>query len=158
MDDTVYGGSSDEVCDEFYRRMVQHFGECVGNTRAEFVLGLKVTWDLEKKTCTLSQRAHCEKILKEFGMEPNEVRRTETPLPTGLKAEKNDGERVPTQEFDYFGCVGSLNWLAVQTRPCWQRRNARAIFAEPWTTTCGYGTTRASIHCNTYGRRTGISR
>ena len=50
-------------------------------------------------------------------MEPNEVRRTETPLPTGLKAEKNDGERVPTQEFDYFGCVGSLNWLAVQTRP-----------------------------------------
>ena len=117
VDDTVYGGSSDEVCDEFYRRMVRHFGECVGNTRAEFVLGLKVTWDLEKKTCTLSQRAHCEKILKEFGMEPNEVRRTETPLPTGLKAEKNDGERVPTQEFDYFGCVGSLNWLAVQTRP-----------------------------------------
>ena len=81
VDDTVYSGSSDEILDEFYRRMVAWFGECVGNTRAEYVLGLKVEWDLEKSTVKLSQRAHCEKLLAEFGYDPASMRTAKTPFP-----------------------------------------------------------------------------
>ena len=120
VDDTVYSGSSDEILDEFYRRMVAWFGECVGNTRAEYVLGLKVEWDLEKSTVKLSQRAHCEKLLAEFGYDPASMRTAKTPFPGNfIISNGGDGDEhrpVPSSEFDYFKCIGFMNWLAVSTR------------------------------------------
>ena len=120
VDDCIYNGSNDAILDEFYRRMVAWFGACVGNTRADFVLGLRVDWDLDKGTVKLSQRAHAEKLLKEFGYDPATITTSKTPFPGNvtISAEENGGthRRVPTSEFDYFKFVGFLNWLAISTR------------------------------------------
>ena len=120
VDDCIYNGSNDAILDEFYRRMVAWFGACVGNTRADFVLGLRVDWDLDKGTVKLSQRAHAEKLLKEFGYDPATITTSKTPFPGNvtISAEENGGthRRVPTSEFDYFKFVVFLNWLAISTR------------------------------------------
>ena len=58
VDDVLYNGTSDRILDEFFRLANNYFGECTGGGVADFVLGIKIEWDLEELTVKLSQRAH----------------------------------------------------------------------------------------------------
>ena len=120
VDDCIFNGSNDAILNEIYRRMVAWFGACVGNTRAEFGLGLRVDWDLDKGTVKLSQRAHAEKLLRGFGYDPATITISKTSFSGNgtINAEGNDGtnRRIPSSGFDYFKFVGFLNWLAISTR------------------------------------------
>lgn len=117
VDDVLYNGSSMDIVDEFFKRANEFFGECTGGEVADFVLGIKVEWDLEKMTVKLSQRAHMEKFLEEFEFDPKATKPKRTPLPVNVNAKANTGTRVPRDEWDYFKFCGYANWLAVNTMP-----------------------------------------
>ena len=117
VDDVLYNGTSDRILDEFFRLANNYFGECTGGGVADFVLGIKIEWDLEELTVKLSQRAHVEKFLDEFNFDPAATKPKPTPLPLNVNARKNEGPRVPKEEWDYFKFCGYANWLAVNTMP-----------------------------------------
>jgi hypothetical protein len=146
VDDIMYNGDNDEILDEFFRRAEQHFGKLTGGTRAEYILGIKIVWDLEEATVTLSQRAFVEKFLDEFGykhpvngetykeaMEKKTdkkqsrksktkkggydiTKKKDTPMPGEMEIRKNDGRKVLASEWDTFKWVGYANWLVSMTR------------------------------------------
>ena len=62
-------------------------GECTGGGEAETVLGIKIDWDFDKCTVKLSQRAHTEKFLEEFGFDPSVTSPKKTPLPLNVMAQ-----------------------------------------------------------------------
>jgi len=116
VDDILYNGDGDEILEEFYKRAEEYFGKLTGGTQAEFILGIKIDWNFEKKTVKLSQRAHAEKFLKEFNYDPITTKKKDTPMPLEVVMVPNQGVKVPTQEWDYYKWVGYANWLATMTR------------------------------------------
>jgi hypothetical protein len=142
VDDILYKGSSDGICDEFYRLALVHFGKLTGGEIAEVILGIKVVWDYENCTVTLSQRAHVEKFLDEFGFKypPNGMsyedamiakskesrggygdkleftKKKDTPMLGDVTIVANEGRRVLASEWDTFKWVGYANWLVSMTR------------------------------------------
>ena len=116
VDDLIYSGSTDAICDEFYRLVTEHFGECTGGTVATIILGIKIEWDLEKCTVKMSQRAHAEKFLEAFGFDVYATATKRTPLPLNVAASENTGRKVGVDEWDYFMWCGFANWLATNTR------------------------------------------
>jgi hypothetical protein len=116
VDDLIYNGTSSEVCDAFFELAREHFGECTGGGEAQMVLGIKIEWDFDKCTVKLSQRAHTEKFLEEFGFDPSATSPKKSPLPLNVMARENSGRRVGVDEWDYFKWCGFANWLSTQTR------------------------------------------
>jgi hypothetical protein len=116
VDDIIYNGDGDEILDEFYKRAEKHFGKLTGGTTAEYILGIKIIWDYENKTVTLSQQAHVEKFLKAFGYDPATTKSKETPMPLDVNIVKNEGDKVPTHIWDTYMWVGFANWLVSMTR------------------------------------------
>ena len=116
VDDLIYNGTSSEICDKFFELAQNHFGECTGGGEAKVVLGIKIDLDFEKCTVTLSQRAHTEKFLEEFGFDPSMTSAKKTPLPLNVLARENSGRRLGKDEWDYFKWCGFANWLSTQTR------------------------------------------
>jgi hypothetical protein len=142
VDDILYSGTNDAICEEFFKQAERHFGKLTGGLIAEVILGIRVVWDYEKCTVTLSQRAHVEKFLDEFGFkypkngmsyeEAMSIRQREH---GGVRSEKleftkkkdtpmlgdedivaNTGRRVLASEWDTFKWVGYANWLVSMTR------------------------------------------
>ena len=116
VDDIIYNGSDDKILEEFYKRSVKYFGECTGGKIAEFILGIKVEWDYENATVKLSQGAHVEKFLEEFGFEISTTKIKKTPTPVGHEFVENSGRRILPSEWDYFKWCGFANWLVTNTR------------------------------------------
>jgi hypothetical protein len=87
VDDILYSGTNDAICEEFFKQARMMRGKLSGGLIAEVILGIRVVWDDEKCTVTLSQRAHVEKFLDEFGFqvpeERNELRRGHEHQATG---------------------------------------------------------------------------
>jgi len=77
------------------------------------MLGIRVKREGSKGTIRLDQEAYIDKILDKFQM--TNCSPTSIPLDPGLKLEKPD----PEEEIDvpYQQLIGSLNYLAVATRP-----------------------------------------
>jgi hypothetical protein len=116
VDDLIYNGTKDAICDEFYKLAVEHFGECTGGEEAQIILGIKVEWNFEKCTVKLTQKAHTEKFLDAFGFDVYATAPKKTPLPLNVQAEENTGRRVGRDEWDYFMWCGFSNWLVTNTR------------------------------------------
>lgn len=116
VDDLIYNGTKDAICDEFYKLAVEHFGECTGGEEAQIILGIKVEWNFEKCTVKLTQKAHTEKFLDAFGFDVYATAPKKTPLPLNVQAEENKGRRVGRDEWDYFMWCGFSNWLVTNTR------------------------------------------
>jgi hypothetical protein len=77
----------------------------------EFIVGIRVRRDREKRLLYLDQAAYCERILQKFGM--NQCKSVKTPIFERLI--KSDQEA--SEEFPYRSVVGSLMYLMVGTRP-----------------------------------------
>ncbi|CCU76267.1 Gag-Pol polyprotein [Blumeria hordei DH14] len=82
-----------------------------------YFLGVRIVRNREERSITLCQDAYVKKILKKFGFEkcttkatPMEVSALEDMVPFEEKAD-------PQVVKDYQSKVGSLNFLAIQTRP-----------------------------------------
>lgn len=117
VDDIVYNGDGDEILEEFFRRAELKFGTLTGGSVSTDILGIHITWDLEKMTVKLSQRAHAVKFLEAFGFDIEKTKSKDTPMPHNVDMQPNTGRRVPTKDWDYYGWCGNANWLCVMTRP-----------------------------------------
>ena len=118
VDDIVGTPSSEEIRAEFDRRIRAHWGDddITGGKETEWVLGMKVSRDWEKKTVTLSQGAFVRQMLENFGM-PLDATPRDTPLPSHTRLSKWEGEACDRETFDYMMFCGCCNWLVTQTRP-----------------------------------------
>lgn len=116
VDDILYKGDDESIVEEFYRLSEEHFGKLTGGGIAEEVLGIKIQWDLENLTVKLSQRAHVEKFLKEFGYDPSTTKSKATPMPLDIDLKPNTGRVIQPNEWDCFKWCGFANWLASMTR------------------------------------------
>ena len=118
VDDFVCVCSCDEIKHEFARRLAAEWGEgrVTGGEPVDYVLGMKVERDLEKKTVTISQGGFVRQLLESFGVEETPGRKM-SPLSGGVHLQKNEGPAVPREEFDYMRFLGSVQWLVCSTRP-----------------------------------------
>jgi hypothetical protein len=136
VEDIIYNGTNDAILDEFFKMAEAHFEKLTGGDRAEYILGIKIEWDLLECSVKLSQRAFIEKFLKEFNFQcpingetyeesqtsldangkHQYTKKKETPMAGNTRVVANPGRRVLTSEWDTFKWVGYANWLVSMTR------------------------------------------
>ena len=118
VDDLVIASSGPAIKAEFERQLAKFFGEerVTGGEEVSYVLGMRVERDRSKKTIKLSQGAFVRSLLEKFGIEEN-VKTVQTPLPTGTALKKYEGVASAATIKSYLTLVGSVQWLAICTRP-----------------------------------------
>lgn len=84
------------------------------NESVDFMLGMKVIRDRQRKTIQLTQSAYIDMILERFQVTAG--RTINTPLESTFKLVK-DGESCKAGISRYQQLVGSLMWAAITTRP-----------------------------------------
>jgi len=77
------------------------------------IVGIEIT--RTKETLTISQPLYIDSILRKYGME--HVNPVSTCLDPNHKLEPNKEIREPNQSNDYASLIGSLQYLAIATRP-----------------------------------------
>ncbi|KAI5350153.1 hypothetical protein L3X38_003044 [Prunus dulcis] len=87
--------------------------------QANYVLGIEISRDRDRKLIGLSQKAYIEKILKRFNME--NCTGCDVPFSKGDKlsseqSPKTEQERIEMQDKPYASLVGSLMYAQVCTR------------------------------------------
>lgn len=111
VDDGVIVASSPTIKDEFMRRVSQKFA-VTGGDQAEVVLGISVRRNKDQ-SFTLHQQAFAQTMVERF--EISQLKDAKSPLPPGETYTPHTGE--PIRVKDYMLRLGSLNWLACNTRP-----------------------------------------
>ena len=121
VDDIICASSSVSETDRFRKELLSRW-EISDLGPAKFALGIAITRDTSSKTVALSQSAFIDRILAHFGQTDSHP--CDTPIVPGLKLQRPENispidpkilawmERTPYREL-----VGSLNYLAVATRP-----------------------------------------
>jgi hypothetical protein len=89
---------------------------------AKFALGIAISRDRPRRTISLSQSAFIDRIVSDFGQ--TDAHPVDTPMVTGLQLLRPDkSELIPPsiaswiERTPYRSLIGSLNYLAVATRP-----------------------------------------
>eukprot|EP00775_Hariotina_reticulata_P006589 gene6589-6817_t len=76
---------------------------------------MKVIRDREGKCISLSQEQAIHELADQYNINPKKSRTV--PLNASIKLSKDEGDPLDTAEFPYRALIGSLNYLAVCTRP-----------------------------------------
>ena len=118
VDDFVCSCSGTKIQREFERRLEAFFGEgrVTGGEEVEYVLGMSVERDLQRKTLKISQGGFVRQMLERLGL-PEAVNTRMSPMQGGTHLKKNEGRVVPKDEWDMQWFVGCCQWLAISTRP-----------------------------------------
>ena len=87
---------------------------------ANWLLGIKITRDLETRTISLSQSLYIDSILTQFNF--TDLKPFATPMDPSIRFSKDQCPQMPEEVADmckvpYHGAIGSLNYCAVATRP-----------------------------------------
>lgn len=116
VDDFLYASSSDAARDQFVTLLgdkwtITNLGE------ARFCIGIALERNLAACTISLSQTALIDKILVTFRL--SECSPVSTPMDPGLKLQRpsSSADHDAAAHLPYRALVGSLNYLAVGTRP-----------------------------------------
>lgn len=109
--DDIFAVGEKERCDQFGRDLNEKVPvKNLGDLR--WYSGLYYERDLERGTITVSQQTYAEELAEEYGVKWGKS----IPLSAGMKLEEFDVEE-PATSFPFRELVGSLMWLATQTRP-----------------------------------------
>jgi hypothetical protein len=114
VDDILVFGIDDAACNNVYEALAQQFNMQNLGYPTTF-LGLNITRNLSESTITINQSGYIERMLAPFNM--TNLRTAATPLDASLpllKARPNDKR---ADQLLYQEIVGSLNHLAVFSRP-----------------------------------------
>ena len=121
VDDILCASSSQAELDRFRNDLLSCW-EISDLGPAKFALGIAISRDLTSKTISLSQSAYIDRMLERFNM--TDAHPCDTPMVAGLQLLRPDSSlpvdpHITTwmQRTPYRELVGSLNYLAVATRP-----------------------------------------
>ncbi len=121
VDDIIAASSSNAETDRFKSDLKSRW-EISDLGPAKFALGIAITRDRASRTISISQSAFIDRILEKFGQSDSHP--CDTPTATGFQlTHPNDDQPVPPHiiawmaRTPYRELVGSLNYLAVATRP-----------------------------------------
>ena len=115
VDDALIAAKSQYLIDQIIEDLRGTFGVKDLGEPKKF-LGCTITRDRAKKTITLSQQSYVMETLAKFGMDF--CRGYDIPMNPGWRAQTNlpgDADLDRTENFQSI--TGSLNWLAIKTRP-----------------------------------------
>jgi hypothetical protein len=121
VDDIISASSSMEENNRFKAELLSQW-DISDLGPIKFALGIAITRDHPNRTISLSQSAFIEQILERFNM--SDAHPCDTPMTAGLQLPRVD-KTVPPEPHvaewmkrtPYRELVGSLNYLAVATRP-----------------------------------------
>jgi transposase InsO family protein len=121
VDDIICASSSAEETDKFRSELLSKW-EISDLGPIKFALGIAISRDTTSRTISLSQNAYIDRILTRFGQ--TDAHPCDTPIVLGLRLRRPDmssGVDAQTEAWmkrtPYRELVGSLNYLAVATRP-----------------------------------------
>jgi hypothetical protein len=116
VDDMLFIGPKGTVFDRAKEDLKKTF-EMDDMGEAAYFVGVRITRDRQEKTISLCQDAYAKKILERFGME--NCNPVATPMAAGAMEYLVTNKRQATNEETklYQSIVGSINYLAWQTRP-----------------------------------------
>ncbi len=112
VDDALLAGSSDAVA--WAKAAMANVFEVKDLGEASYFLGLEIVRDRLKKTCWVGQSRYCSDKLLEFGFADSKPQSTPCIPNTHLS---KDGVALENESVPYMSVVGSLLYLAVNTRP-----------------------------------------
>jgi hypothetical protein len=116
VDDFIIMGPSKEELRTFKENLCSHFKiKDLGPVR-HFV-GMDVVRDFEKGHITISQTGYIEELLDKFGMADAKPMATPLPADVSLVTALPSELLSPTEHSKFRELVGSLNYIAVMTRP-----------------------------------------
>lgn len=118
-DDFTIITNSDKSVDLLKQQIRERF-EITDLGPINWLLGIKITQNLEDRTISLSQQSYIEQILTRFGLE--ESRAATTPLEPGIDLTPDSPSvsstlLTPSEKTKYREMIGSLMYVSVMTRP-----------------------------------------
>ena len=81
----------------------------------QFILGMSIKRDRQKKTLFISQEKYLENILNRFGMQDSKP--VSTPLENGKTFHKRTNDETPFDKETYQQAIGCLTYVSTATRP-----------------------------------------
>lgn len=111
VDDMLVACSNQQEYEEIFKRLQGHFDLTQLGDVQHFV-GIQV--EKQGKHYYLSQKAYIRKLADRFGM--TEAKTSKIPMDTGYVQQKEESERLPTNE-NFQSLIGGLLYLAVHSRP-----------------------------------------
>jgi len=114
VDDILIFAPSQADCHKIYEQLSRHF-KIVDKGHVKSFLGLNISRDWEKRTITIDQCGYIDRIIHNFGM--TDAIPARTPLPSSLPLLKATSSDKRCDQLQYQRLIGSLNHLAVFTRP-----------------------------------------
>lgn len=113
VDDQILTGPDDDLNMQVKEEILKTFpGKDLGE--AHFFVGMRLQRDFEKGTLKISQRTHIEDLLNAFNM--TNAKPVSVPMDTSLDL-RPDSSQPYNNPQRYMSLVGSLNYLAMCTRP-----------------------------------------
>ena len=117
-DFTIIADSNKSV--DLLKKQIRERFEITDLGPINWLLGVKITRNLEDHTISLSQQSYIEQILTRFGLE--ESRAATTPLEPGIDLTPDSPSVSPTlltpsEKTKYREMIGSLMYVSVMTRP-----------------------------------------
>ena len=115
VDDLLYFSDSEERIIQLEAELAKEF--VVTNLEeSNYYLGMNVAYDRTNKTCHLHQTKYINQIVAQSGLEP--LKPVKTPMQVGLKLTKAKDQIASEEDIArYSSLIGSINYLAVTTRP-----------------------------------------
>jgi hypothetical protein len=118
VDDIIQVGK--KIWIDIFRDAISKEYQMTHDGPINFILGIEVNRDRNKRTLTMTQTAFIHSILKSFGMQDCNV--APTPADDSIKLSKQlspatDEEREEVKNFPFKSLVGSLLYISSSTRP-----------------------------------------
>ena len=121
VDDIMGASTHPEDQDQFLSELRQRFTVRDETQSGEgWILNMKYTYPPDRSTVVISQEAAITALVRKYGLDQERLRARdlfETPMAQGTRLEPNEGDPVPTDEFNYPSLVGACLYLAQATRP-----------------------------------------
>ena len=119
VDDCTITGNNNDLIQQ-YKKKIQSKYSLTDLGPINWLLGIKVTRDREAKTISLSQSSYIDSILTRFNFA--DCKPVATPMDPSMRFSKDQcpqttEEIAEMRKVPYLEAVGSLNYLAVATRP-----------------------------------------
>ena len=97
------------------KQLLSNEFQMVDQGEIQFILGMSIKRDRQKKTLFISQEKYLENVLNRFGMQDSKP--VSTPLENGKIFHKRTNDEKPFDKETYQQAIGCLTYVSIATRP-----------------------------------------